>query len=218
MFKTLIMFILFSFCLPVLATGGGCRGNCGPPDSDASAQEQSQEQAQQQRAEAKAKSKSKARSKSRSKSRSRSHSGDSTATGGTSVASSTSGDSSATSTSGDSSATGGAGGASSSNSQTGDNSVTIEGSTSSYKYIEAANSAAIAMGGQCTDGTTGQGRRFGFGISRANPVCEQLMMYRIFLARGETERADNALSNAEDLADIRSFGRGFLTVISLGIL
>ena len=120
--------------------------------------------------------------------------------------------SNSSSVSGDSSATGGN---SSANAGSGNgNTVIVQGDSTK----EAANSAAQSIGSICVDSAAGQGTSFGLSISRANPVCEQLQMYKIHTAIGDTEKAAEALANAEQLTDIRGFFRGFLTIITLGLL
>ena len=101
-----------------------------------------------------------------------------------------------------------------SSASSGGNSVVVTGDSTK----EAVNTAAAASGSICVDGTGAQGSGFGISLSRANPVCEQLQMYKIYTAIGNEEKAAEALANAEQLVDIRGFFRGLLTIITLGLL
>ena len=96
----------------------------------------------------------------------------------------------------------------------GGNSVNVEGDN----YDLPANTAATSIGGVCTDSGAVQGNNFGLSMGRANPVCEKLKMYEIYKNAGMEEEAAASLRDAESLADTRGFFRGFLTVITLGIL
>lgn len=96
----------------------------------------------------------------------------------------------------------------------GGNNVNVEGDD----YDLPANSVPMSIGGVCVDSAAGQGTSFGLSISRASAVCEKLKMFEIYQKLGMKEEAMNSLKDAEALADIRGFFRGFLTVITLGIL
>ena len=96
----------------------------------------------------------------------------------------------------------------------GGNSVVVEGDD----YDLPANSVPVSIGGVCTDAAAAQGNSLGVSISRANAVCEKLKMHEVYMSLGMQEEAMNSLKDAEALADIRGFFRGFLTVITLGIL
>ena len=96
----------------------------------------------------------------------------------------------------------------------GGNSVDVRGDN----YNLPANTAAMSVGGICTDSAAAQGNNAGISISRANPVCEKLKMFELYQRLGMEEEAKAALKDAEALADIRGFFRGMLTVITLGIL
>ena len=76
----------------------------------------------------------------------------------------------------------------------------------------------MSIGGVCVDSAAGQGASFGLSISRASAVCEKLKMFEIYTKLGMDEEALNSLKDAEALADVRAFFRGFLTVVTLGIL
>jgi hypothetical protein len=93
--------------------------------------------------------------------------------------------------------------------------ITIEGDQ--YPDIPV-NTAARAIGGACTDGASGQSASMGGALSRANPVCEQLMMSRACAEAGDTPCAQRHLASASKIANIRGFFRTFVTVITLGIL
>lgn len=97
---------------------------------------------------------------------------------------------------------------------TGDNSVNVEGDN----YDLPANTAAVSIGGVCTDAAAGQGMKFGISISRSSPVCEKLKMHEVYLSLGMQKEANQALKDAEALSDVRGFFRGLLTVITIGIL
>ena len=102
--------------------------------------------------------------------------------------------------------------------------ITVEGATTVNKnktkvvYDFPSAQAAMALGGQCTDGMSGQNVSGGFSLSRSNPVCEQLMISKAYLAMENKEEAEEALLNAEKIADIRGVFRTLLTVATLGIL
>lgn len=96
----------------------------------------------------------------------------------------------------------------------GGNDVYVEGDD----YDLPANSVPVSIGGICTDAAAAQGMNGGVSISRANPVCEKLKMHEVYMKLGMKEEAMKSLKNAEALADVRGFFRGFLTVITLGIL
>jgi len=97
---------------------------------------------------------------------------------------------------------------------TGNNSVNVEGDD----YDLPANSVPVSIGGICTDAAAAQGNSLGVSISRANPVCEKLKMMEVYRSLGMQKEANDALKDAEALADIRGFFRGLLTVVTLGIL
>lgn len=96
----------------------------------------------------------------------------------------------------------------------GGNQVNVEGDD----YDLPANSVPVSIGGICTDAAAAQGNSLGVSISRANPVCEKLKMMEVYKSLGMQKEANDALKDAEALADIRAFFRGFLTVVTLGIL
>jgi len=92
--------------------------------------------------------------------------------------------------------------------------VSVTGDTTN----NPVNTAAQSIGSICVDSAAGQGTGLGISLSRANPVCEQLQMYAIYVLNGNDEKAAEALANAERLTDIRGFFRGLLTIITLGLL
>lgn len=96
----------------------------------------------------------------------------------------------------------------------GGNSVNVEGDD----YDLPANSVPVSIGGICTDAAAAQGNSLGVSISRSNPVCEKLKMMEVYKSLGMQKEANEALKDAEALSDVRGFFRGFLTVITLGIL
>lgn len=96
----------------------------------------------------------------------------------------------------------------------GGNSVNVEGDD----YDLPANSVPVSIGGICTDAAAAQGNSLGVSISRSNPICEKLKMMEVYRSLGMQKEANDALKDAEALSDVRGFFRGFLTVITLGIL
>ena len=101
------------------------------------------------------------------------------------------------------------------------NEVNVEGDeyySEGDDYDFPANSVPVSIGGICTDAAAAQGMNGGVSISRANPVCEKLKMYEVYMKLGMKEEALKSLKDAEALSDVRAFFRGTLTVLTLGIL
>jgi hypothetical protein len=147
------------------------------------------------------------------------------ATGGSSTATGTGGNSSSKSKVGDTTAVAGpsisdADVFNANKTKTGDQdtstSVSVVGDTHDYSDLPVAQ-AAQAIGSECVDGASAQGRSIGISLGRTNPVCEHLMMAAKLRAVGDIKGSDRHLSTASRIANTRGIMRSVLTVISFGV-